>query len=299
VSNANFSWGFKEKTPEEKKAIAAAAMAAGRGGRGGRGGGRGGRGGGRGRGIGPPPPTIEEVSTPTLVEIDFSAKKGSLTCVVGKIGSGKSSLLAGLLAEMTVSQSDEAVKTFGYQIKGRTAYISQSAWIQNLTLRENILFGKPYNKEKYDRIIKACALGPDLAILPSGDSSEIGEAGGNLSGGQKQRVAIARACYQDADVYLFDDPLSAVDPEVGNHIFEQCICGILKDKTRLLVTHGLHFLPTADYVLCIDNGKIQDQGTHSELCAREGAPCPANGANEETDKPEHSILACTHMWFIL
>ena len=84
-------------------------------------------------------------------------------------------------------------------------------------------------------------------------------------------VAIARACYQDADVYLFDDPLSAVDPEVGNHIFQECICGILKDKTRVLVTHGLHFLPQSDYVLCIDDGKVEDQGTHAELMAREGA----------------------------
>eukprot|EP01044_Picomonas_judraskeda_P009919 COSAG03_NODE_1244_length_4484_cov_12.880046_3_plen_196_part_00 len=178
--------------------------------------------------MGPPPPMIEESTKPTLTGIDFSCKQGSLTCVVGKIGSGKSSLLAGLLSEMSISKADDSVPKFGFQVKGRTAYVSQAAWIQNLTVRENILFGMPYDKEKYDRIISATCLGPDLEILPSGDSSEIGEAGNNLSGGQKQRVSIARACYQDADVYLFDDPLSAVDPEVANHIFEHCICGLLK-----------------------------------------------------------------------
>ena len=202
--------------------------------------------------MGPPPPMIEESTKPTLTGIDFSCKQGSLTCVVGKIGSGKSSLLAGLLSEMSISKADDSIPKFGFQVKGRTAYVSQAAWIQNLTVRENILFGMPYDKEKYDRIISATCLGPDLEILPSGDSSEIGEAGNNLSGGQKQRVSIARACYQvrspkltvgcshsslhtnhlpcyqDADVYLFDDPLSAVDPEVANHIFEHCICGLLK-----------------------------------------------------------------------
>ena len=101
------------------------------------------------------------------------------------------------------------------------------------------MFGLPYEAEKYNRIVEACALGPDLEILQGGDQAEIGEAGGNISGGQKQRVALARACYQDADVYLFDDPLSAVDPEVGSHIFKKCICELLKDKTRVLVKNSL------------------------------------------------------------
>jgi ABC-type multidrug transport system fused ATPase/permease subunit len=149
-----------------------------------------GKGKGKGKGkFGPPPPMIEEVTTPTLTGLDFAVDEGTLTCVVGPIGSGKSSLLAGLLAEMNVSKTDESKDIFGYCLKGSTAYLAQSAWIQNLTVRENILFGMPYDADKYNRIVEACALGPDLQILRGGDAAEIGEAG-KFSGASRHHEVV-------------------------------------------------------------------------------------------------------------
>lgn len=150
-------------------------------------------------------------------------------------------------------------------ICGSMAYCPQEAWIQNCTLRDNITFGSEYDHEKYNHVINICALRKDLEILDYGDLTEIGEKGINLSGGQRQRISIARAAYQDRDIYIFDDPLSAVDPEVGKHIFENCILNHLKGKTRVLVTHQLHFLSSADTIVVIDDGKIIETGTFEEL----------------------------------
>ncbi|XP_073071631.1 multidrug resistance-associated protein 1 isoform X6 [Manis javanica] len=156
---------------------------------------------------------------------------------------------------------------------GSVAYVPQQAWIQNDSLRENILFGRQLQEQHYKTIIEACALLPDLEILPSGDRTEIGEKGMNLSGGQKQRVSLARAVYCDSDVYLLDDPLSAVDAHVGKHIFENVIGprGLLKSKTRLLVTHGIRYLPQVDVIIVMSGGKISEMGSYQELLARDGA----------------------------
>uniref|UniRef100_A0A182J6S8 ABC-type glutathione-S-conjugate transporter n=1 Tax=Anopheles atroparvus TaxID=41427 RepID=A0A182J6S8_ANOAO len=154
--------------------------------------------------------------TPTLKNINLSLRKGQLSAIVGTVGTGKSSLISALLGEM--EKISGVVNT-----DGSIAYVPQQAWIQNATLRDNILFGKPFDQKKYDNVIDCCALRPDLAMLPGGDTTEIGEKGINLSGGQKQRVALARAVYADAEVYLFDDPLSAVDAHVGKHIFEKVV----------------------------------------------------------------------------
>ncbi|KAF6122854.1 ATP binding cassette subfamily C member 1 [Phyllostomus discolor] len=158
-------------------------------------------------------------------------------------------------------------------IKGSVAYVPQQAWIQNHSLRENILFGRQLQERYYKAVIEACALLPDLEILPSGDRTEIGEKGVNLSGGQKQRVSLARAVYCDSDVYLFDDPLSAVDAHVGKHIFENVIGpkGMLKNKTRLLVTHGISYLPQVDVIIVMSGGKISEMGSYQELLAQDGA----------------------------
>lgn len=147
------------------------------------------------------------------------------------------------------------------------------AWIQNATLQENILFGKPLDRKKYDCVVEACALKPDFDILPGGDQTEIGEKGINLSGGQKQRVSLARAVYNDADIYFLDDPLSAVDSHVGKHIFERVIGpnGYLRGKTRLLVTHGITFLPEVDDIVVLKDGEISEQGTYVELLEKKGA----------------------------
>ncbi|XP_032957047.1 multidrug resistance-associated protein 1 isoform X1 [Rhinolophus ferrumequinum] len=203
---------------------------------------------------------------PTLNGITFSIPEGSLVAVVGQVGCGKSSLLSALLAEMD--------KVEGHvSLKGSVAYVPQQAWIQNDSLRENILFGRQLQEQYYESVIEGCALVPDLEILPSGDRTEIGEKGVNLSGGQKQRVSLARAVYCNSDIYLFDDPLSAVDAHVGKHIFENVIGpkGLLKDKTRLLVTHGISFLPQTDIIIVMSGGKISEMGSYQELLARDGA----------------------------
>ena len=155
---------------------------------------------------------------------------------------------------------------------GNIAYVPQQAWMQNATVKDNIMFGKVYNKAKYEGVIDACALRSDLKILPGGDSTEIGEKGINLSGGQKQRVSLARAVYNDAEIYLLDDPLSAVDSHVGKHIFEKVIShdGLLNDKTRVLVTHGLTYLPKCDHIIVLKEGKVSEQGSYQELVEQKG-----------------------------
>lgn len=144
-----------------------------------------------------------------------------------------------------------------------TVYLSQ-AWIQNATLQDNITFGRPYNKRFYQQVISACALTSDLAMLPGGDQTEIGEKGINLSGGQKQRVSIARAVYSGADIYIFDDPLSAVDSHVGKHIFDNVMAedGMLQGKTRFLITHAISFLPKVDEIFVMIKGEISESGSY-------------------------------------
>lgn len=202
----------------------------------------------------------------TLRDINMEAKKGSLVAIVGSVGSGKSSIFSAFLGEM--ERISGVVNT-----NGTIAYVSQQAWIQNATLKENILFGKPYNKAIYDKVVEACALKPDFDMLPAGDSTEIGEKGINLSGGQKQRVSLARAAYNDADIYFLDDPLSAVDSHVGKHIFEKVLGpnGMLGSKTRLLVTHGIIFLPQVDNIYVMKEGEISESGSYTELLGKKGA----------------------------
>ncbi|XP_021513222.1 multidrug resistance-associated protein 1 isoform X3 [Meriones unguiculatus] len=203
---------------------------------------------------------------PTLNGISFSIPEGALVAVVGQVGCGKSSLLSALLAEMDKVEGHVA-------LKGSVAYVPQQAWIQNDSLRENILFGHPLQERYYKAVMEACALLPDLEILPSGDRTEIGEKGVNLSGGQKQRVSLARAVYCNSDIYLFDDPLSAVDAHVGKHIFEKVVgpTGLLKNKTRILVTHGISYLPQVDVIIVMSGGKISEMGSYQELLDRDGA----------------------------
>uniref|UniRef100_A0A8R1ETX6 ABC transmembrane type-1 domain-containing protein n=1 Tax=Caenorhabditis japonica TaxID=281687 RepID=A0A8R1ETX6_CAEJA len=157
-------------------------------------------------------------------------------------------------------------------VNGRVAYVPQQPWIQNMTLRDNITFGRPFDRKRYDQVLHACALKADIKILPAGDRTEIGEKGINLSGGQKARVSLARAVYQNLDVYLLDDPLSAVDAHVGRHIFEKVIGpnGILREKTRILVTHGLTFTKFADEILVMHDGRLEETGTFDALMKKRG-----------------------------
>ncbi|KAF9207542.1 Multidrug resistance-associated protein 1 [Haplosporangium sp. Z 27] len=208
--------------------------------------------------------TSEETdeSEATLKNISLAIERNTLVAVVGRVGQGKSSLISAIIGEMYHIQG--YAKTIG-----RIAYVPQQAWILNATLRENILFGKEFDKDRYDRIVYACGLDPDIAMLPAGDMTEIGERGINLSGGQKQRVSLARAAYDDADIYLMDDPLSAVDAHVDRHLWVNLIGprGLLRRKTRLLVTHGIHHLHEVDRIVLLKNGQIIEDGNFDELVA--------------------------------
>ncbi|KAM9956260.1 hypothetical protein ACTFIR_002972 [Dictyostelium discoideum] len=192
-----------------------------------------------------------------LNNINFKAPAGKLTIICGVVGSGKTSLVSGLIGEI-------------YKVSGRVntpnkiSFTTQQSFLLSTSLRENILFGNEMNLERYKKVIEACCLAPDLLQLAAKDLTEIGERGINLSGGQKQRISLARALYANSDCYILDEPLSAVDPEVATHLFNHCIQGMMNDKTRILVTHQLQFIPSADHIVVVDNGKLV-QGTYSEL----------------------------------
>ncbi|XP_036105456.1 multidrug resistance-associated protein 4 isoform X7 [Molossus molossus] len=196
--------------------------------------------------------------TPTLQDLSFTVRPGELLAVVGPVGAGKSSLLSAVLGELSPSQGLVTVH-------GRIAYVAQQPWVFSGTVRSNILFGKKYEKERYEKVIKACALTKDLELLEDGDLTVIGDRGTTLSGGQKARVNLARAVYQDADIYLLDDPLSAVDAEVGRHLFQLCICQTLYEKITVLVTHQLQYLKAASQILILKDGKMVQKGTYTEF----------------------------------
>ena len=213
----------------------------------------------------------------TLKDVNIKIERGSLTAVVGNVGSGKSSLLSALLGDMGKLQGD-------IQVIDNLAYVPQEAWIQNMSVRDNILFTKPFEAQKYKEVLSACALGPDLKLLPSGDKTEIGENGINLSGGQKQRISLARAAYAESDIYLLDDPLSAVDAHVGKHIFERVISnekGLLRHTTRVLVTNSVQFLSQVDQIIVMKNGKVVEGAALSEeVLLKEGDQ--ASSLNEKS-----------------
>lgn len=193
-----------------------------------------------------------------LQNINFSIGRNELVAVIGSVGSGKSSLLAALAGDMRRTRGEV---TMG----ANRAFCPQYAWIQNASLKENILFGKDMDKDWYKSVIDACALQPDLDMLPQGDATEIGERGITVSGGQKQRLNIARAIYFNADLIIMDDPLSAVDAHVGRHIFDNAIMGLLKDKCRILATHQLWVLNRCDRIIWMEDGKIQAIDTFDNL----------------------------------
>ncbi|KAJ3144839.1 hypothetical protein HDU89_007726 [Geranomyces variabilis] len=206
----------------------------------------------------PDTPVQPDLNRATLFDINLSIPKGSLVAIVGPVGSGKSSLLNGLIGEMKRRAGT-------VEISGTLGYCPQQAWIQNATVRENILFGQPFERTKYLRVLRDCALEPDLAVLADADFTQIGEKGVNLSGGQKQRVAIARLAYQGCEIMSLDDPLSAVDAHVGRYLFEQFILKNKGKRTTLLATHQLHVLPQVDYIICMKGGRIVERGTYQDL----------------------------------
>ncbi|CAM9207978.1 unnamed protein product, partial [Sphacelaria rigidula] len=216
----------------------------------------------------------------TLKSIDLTVEPGQLVGIVGPVGSAKSSLLMAVLREIVPVKDGGGKKVrmnhkdgtmdagnIGVSVGGRVAYAPQEPWIQSGTVRDNILFGKPMDRRRYDAVVRDCSLEHDLSVLPAGDMTGIGDRGVNLSGGQKARLGLARMAYTRADVYIMDDPLSAVDPAVGRELFSRVVCGRLSGSTRLLVTHQVHYLRDAalDMMIVMQDGKIVAPGNRREI----------------------------------
>ncbi|CAJ1953016.1 unnamed protein product [Sphenostylis stenocarpa] len=197
-------------------------------------------------------------SKSTLRNINLEIRHGQKLAICGEVGSGKSTLLATILGEVPMIKGT-------IEVNGKFAYVSQTAWIQTGTIRENILFGLHLDAHRYQETLRRSSLLKDLELFPDGDLTEIGERGVNLSGGQKQRIQLARALYQNADVYLLDDPFSAVDAHTATNLFNEYIMDGLKDKTVILVTHQVDFLPAFDFVLLMSNGEILEAAPYHHL----------------------------------
>ena len=195
---------------------------------------------------------------PTLKCLCLKAENGDLLFITGPVGSGKSTVFCAILNEMPLLDGE-------ISCQGRIAWVSQQPWVFCGTVRDNILFGKTFDSHKYRKTLEACDLDKDLEGFPYGDMTRVGERGIVLSGGQRARVELARAVYSDADIYLLDDPLSAVDSNVGQQIFHNCINTLLNGKTRLMITHNLQVLNEANNIIFMKNGEKTMEGSFSAL----------------------------------
>ncbi|OQR92921.1 multidrug resistance-associated protein 1 [Achlya hypogyna] len=212
--------------------------------------------------------------------ISLRVKQGDFVIVHGKVGSGKSSLCAALLGDLQRRRGS-------VYIGGSVAYCSQQPWVQNLSVRENIVFGSPYDKKKYLKVLEACGLIPDLQSFAAGDKTEIGQKGLTISGGQMARIALARACYSDADIFILDAPLAAVDALVASDIFQKCLLGLLRHKTRLLVTHNPDFIGSkaVDSVLKLADGRLTHTRTIDKTVLGPPPVSPLLGARVASRRP--------------
>ncbi|BES88771.1 Multidrug resistance-associated protein [Nesidiocoris tenuis] len=204
---------------------------------------------------------VPDRMVPTLMNLTLSIKSGELIGLIGSVGSGKSSLLHLLMSEL----KHEKGKVF---VNGTLSYASQEPWIFSGTIRDNILLGQPYDKKRYAKVVWAACLKRDFELFSDGDKTDVGERGASLSGGQKARISLARAIYRDADIYLLDDPLSAVDAHVAKAMFLNCFRGFLKDKTVILATHQLQFLDQVDQIIFLQVGQVKDMGNFEDLMKR-------------------------------
>lgn len=219
-----------------------------------------------------------------LENINFVARKGELSCIVGRVGAGKSSFLSAVLGDLWKS-------TGQVEVYGALAYAAQSPWVMNATVKENIIFGHRWDEDFYERTVQACALREDFAALPDGDDTEVGERGISLSGGQKARLTLARAVYARADVYILDDVLSAVDQHVGRHLIENVLGpnGLLSGKTRILGTNSIPVLAQANHIVLLRDCKILEEGTYTDLTERKGgevAQLIRTANNEEEEQAQ-------------
>ena len=201
---------------------------------------------------------VKEEQSFQLRKVSFKASGNQFIGITGPVGSGKSCILHSIINDFRIDQGT-------IETEGKVIIVPQVPWVFSGTIQDNILFGQPLVTKKYENILDACALKADLKMFPKGDLTQIGERGISLSGGQQTRVSLARAVYADADIYLLDDTLSAVDSKVGQHIFQNCFSGLLADRLRILVTHQVQYLETADHILVFDKGAIISEGTYSHL----------------------------------
>ena len=200
----------------------------------------------------------DNIGQKALDNVTLHVANNQLVVITGSVGSGKSSLLLSIIEELPLCHGK-------IRSLGRIAYISQTPWVFSGSVRENIVFGRPFNQHLYNQALEACDLQRDLRMLPGGDMTKVGQHGASLSGGQRARVSLARALYSEARIYLLDDPLSAVDSKVGKLLFERCICGMLSDCLRILVTHQVQYLKVADHVVVLDGGSVVREGSPKQL----------------------------------
>ena len=217
-----------------------------------------------------------------LQDINFTVEKGNSTVITGPVGSGKSTLLSAIAGE--VPDRNEAIT-----YKGTVVYVPQIPWIFSGTIRENILFGEQYEEAKYNRVIEVCALTQDIEKFPDCDHTLVGERGVVLSGGQRARVSLARAVYAEADIYLLDDPFSAVDFKVAQHIYRECIKGLLGQKTRLITSHQERVMREADDVIVLYKGRMLGEGSFTELKERGILNTTVESINEKENESDYIV----------
>ena len=256
INNGNFTWGYKPKKEEDKKELI--------------------------------PEEDDKKYDIVLKDISIEVKPGELVGIIGEVGCGKSSLLQAMLNSLILLNKEECD---GIHINGDIGYVSQIPWIQNATIKDNILFFNDYDEHKYNKVIEMAQLNYDINNFEGGDNTEIGEKGINLSGGQKVRVALARVLYSNPDIYLFDDPISALDANIGKKIMKECICDYLKGKTRVVVTHALQYLKYMDRVIYINKGKIEWSGKYNDLLQQNFFEALRKlSGNDEDEEEENSSL---------
>ncbi|XP_063697681.1 probable multidrug resistance-associated protein lethal(2)03659 [Culicoides brevitarsis] len=219
----------------------------------------------------------------TLNNVNLNLEKQKLIAVIGPVGSGKSSLIQAILGELSIDSGS-------IDVNGDVSFASQEPWLFSSSIRQNILFGMPYDKKRYQEVVKVCALERDFTLFPNADKTLVGERGASLSGGQKARINLARAVYRDADIYFLDDPLSAVDAHVGRHLFDECIKNYLRKKAVILVTHQLQYLQSAHQIVIMEHGNVKATGTYDEL-SKSGLDFAKllNNAEEETETVKRQL----------